>query len=70
MEITGTLEIGNGEPCPWCGKVMEEGTITEDDGSKREFHSHAYQSHTEEFMKQLFTKGYPTGWEGDENGSK
>ena len=67
MRITGSLAIGNGEPCPWCGKVMKNNVITEDDGKKKEYADHAFHSHPEEFMAKLFNDGYPTASEGDSN---
>ena len=46
MEYTGTLAIGNGEPCPFCklifGKDFEDAT------------SHLHDKHPKEFMAALF----------------
>ena len=67
MRITGTLAIANGEPCPWCGKVMKNNVITEDDGKKKEYADHAFHAHPKEFMAKLFNDGYPTASEGDTN---
>lgn len=46
MEMTGTLSIGNGEPCPFCGKIFGKDF---DDAT-----SHFQDNHPKEFMAALF----------------
>ena len=46
MNITGMVAIGNGEPCPWCKKVLGKDFT---DAS-----AHFQDNHPDEFMKALF----------------
>ena len=44
MEITGFIAVGNGEPCPYCGKPFEKA----DDVFK-----HMEVEHKEQMLKDL-----------------
>ena len=46
MNITGFLELGNGEKCPWCNHF----TVTKDNDSL----SHVINEHPFELDKMLF----------------
>lgn len=44
MTITGFVAWGNGEPCPFCGKMIPD----------EEHIKHIFEEHEEELSKKLF----------------
>ena len=47
MTISGMLEIGNGEKCPFCDLINEEDT---------DIYEHMIEHHKEDLTKVLFNK--------------
>jgi len=45
------IAIGNGEPCPYCGKIMKENKI-----DKKPVLEHLFDKHKDETLTQLFHK--------------
>ena len=52
MEITGSLAIGNGEPCPFCGILLD----SRPDHEGEDIMEHLFKKHKKELVDKLFPK--------------
>lgn len=51
-KITGYLAIGNGEPCPFCGVLLD----SRPDHKGEDIQKHLFENHKKEVLEKLFPK--------------
>ena len=50
MKVTGTIEMGNGEKCPFCKEILDDRV------KGKEIQNHLFKKHEKELLKRLFPK--------------
>ena len=63
IEFTGSLAIGNGEPCPFC--ITEDNRLTDDvfiASEDNDIMEHIMEEHPSELNKAIFSSPPPKPW--------